>query len=336
MKFIFPALRGLLTSTLRFRENLKGIFWKLLACFAFAGLNACVRYLSGGAGGIGNPLSASVISLFQNIFGCLIMLPFVLKKGLGTLKTQRPWGHAVRVISAVFGIITLYVAFAKMPMAQVVALQFTGPIFSVIGAKLYLKERIGGLRLLGILFGLGGAFILTRPDKAFMGIPLGQGIETEALTMLLPLISAILFAVSKLGSRELASQGEKPYVLTVYLLLFMVPGSALPAMLDWQTPDLKQIGLLAVLGGFGCLAHYSTAKAYAFGEVTFLMPFGFARLIFTAILGVLLFQEFPKNPNLWSGITLIVLSVVSMTWGEFHLKRQKAKALLLKERFVEV
>lgn len=302
------------------RTNTKGVIWKILACFGFAGVNSFVRYLTGGAGGIEYPLPASVVVLFQNIFGCLVMLPFVLKDGLGNLKTKHPATHAVRVISAVFGIIALYTAFSKMPMAQVVALQFTGPIFTVIGARLYLKERVGFLRITGIVLGMLGAFILTRPDKAFTG----ETSLSESLIVLLPLLSAALFVIAKLCARNLGCRGEKPQLLALYLLFFMIPVSGSYAASEWVTPAPYQLAMLFCLGAFGCLAHYATAKSYTYSEVLFLTPFGFTRLILTAILGYCLFGEFPKNEGIWIAVFCIVSSVMVITWAENKLKTRKA------------
>ncbi|NCP61613.1 MAG: DMT family transporter [Alphaproteobacteria bacterium] len=306
----------------RLKQNTQGIIWKLLACAGFAGVNAFVRYLTGGAGGIENPLTPGVVALFQNIFGCLIMLPFVLKDGIKSFSTQYPFTHLIRVIAAVFGIVSLYTAFSKMPMAQAVALQFTGPIFSIIGAKLYLSEKIGGLRSSGIILGLIGAFIITRPDQAF----LGTDINYQNLAMLLPIASAILFAVAKLCSRKLGAAGEKPQLLALYLLFFMIPVSGFYALYDWRTPDTQQLLILVALGGCGCLAHYATAKAYSLAEVVFLTPFGFARIVLTGAIGYILFSEFPRNEFVWYGISFIVLSVFAMTYGETHLKKQKTPA----------
>ena len=159
------APKGLLS--VKAKNNLLGLFWKLVSCFAFAGVNAVVRYLTGGAGAINQPLPSEVIVCFQNIFGFLILAPFMLKNGLGSFKTSWPFLHSLRIIIAVVGVISLYYAFAHMPMAQAVALQFTGPIFAVIGAKIYLKEKMGFYRILGVILGLGGAFIISRPDRAF-------------------------------------------------------------------------------------------------------------------------------------------------------------------------
>jgi len=295
------------------KGNLEGIIWKLLACLAFAGGNTIVRYLTGGAHNINNPLSADVITFFQNIFAFCIMFPFALSRGIGSLKTKAYLipQHSIRIISGVSGIIFLYMAFSKMPMAQAVALQFTGPIFSVIGARLYLKERIGFYQGLAILLGMTGAFIITRPDHALMGMPGSLG-----WLALLPIGSAIAFAVAKIMGRELGVKGESAELLSTYLIFFMIPAAAFPATMNWVTPTLTQLGLLTLLGACGCLAHYSTSKAYCLAEVSFLTPFGFARIIFTAILGYLLYKEMPKSAGLWIGFGFIVLSTYFMTIGE--------------------
>tara|TARA_R110002095_G_scaffold80982_4_gene70267 strand:+ start:509 stop:1501 length:993 start_codon:yes stop_codon:yes gene_type:complete len=306
----------------RLKQNTQGIIWKLLACAGFAGVNAFVRYLTGGAGGVESPLTPGVVALFQNIFGCLMMLPFVLKDGIKSFATNYPFTHTVRIIAAVFGIVSLYTAFSKMPMAQVVALQFTGPIFSIVGAKLYLRERVGGMRSLGILLGLIGAFIMTRPDQALFGTRL----DYQGLYLLLPLVSAALFALAKLCSRKLGSKGERPQLLALYLLFFMIPVSGFYALYDWRTPNTEQLLMLVALGGCGCLAHYATAKAYSLAEVVFLTPFGFARFFLTAALGYVLFSEFPKNEFIWYSTGFIILSVFVMTFGEMRLKKQKEPA----------
>lgn len=296
--------------SLKAQNNIRGLFWKLVACFAFACVNSLVRYLTGGAGISQQPLPTEVIVCFQNIFGLVLLMPLMLKDGIGTFKTSWPLVHTVRIIIAVAGIICLYSAFASMPMAQAVALQFTGPVFAVIGAKLYLKEKMGFYRLSGVILGLLGAFIITRPDKAFMH---DTGLSW---IMMLPLLSALAFAVVKILSRELALKGESAQLLTTYLILFMVPASLVPALAVWVTPGPEALLLLVALGGVGSLAHFATAKAFTYADVTFLTPFGFARIIFTAFLGYILYAELPTNSNLWVGFSIIMASTILISLGE--------------------
>ena len=297
------------------KNNLRGLFWKLVSCFAFAGVNAVVRYLTGGAGVINKPLPSEVIVFFQNIFGFLVLAPFMLKNGVGTFKTSWPFLHSLRIIIAVIGVISLYYAFAHMPMAQAVALQFTGPIFAVIGARIYLKEKMGFYRILGVILGLLGAFIISRPDRALIGAD-----NSFSWLFLIPLLSALAFAGVKILNRKLSLKGESAELLTTYLLFFMVPASAIPALAKWVSPDLFSLKFLILLGLLGSLAHYSMAKALSFADVTFLTPFGFARIMFTAFLGYVLYAELPTNANLWIGFLIIMISTIFITLGERDIK----------------
>ena len=194
---------------------------------------------------ISEPLPSEVIACFQNIFGFIILFPFMLKDGIVSIKTRWPLLNAIRVSVAVIGVISLYYAFAHMPMTQAVALQLTGPIFAISGAKIDLKEKMGLYRILGVTMGLLGAFVISRPDGAFVGS------SQFSWLMLFPLLSALSFAVVKVLNRELSLRGESAELLTTYLLFFMVPASLIPALATWVTPDLPSLFLLALLGGIG-------------------------------------------------------------------------------------
>jgi len=286
--------------------------WKILACCCFAMLNTIVRYLTGGSGHCENPISSPQITCLQNFFGCMIMIPFIFKSGLESLKTTKIMLHSLRIILAVSGMILLYTAFAHMPIAKVVALGFTGPIFTVLGAKLYLRENLGIFRLFGITLGFVGTFIIMRPDKMLML----SGDENTVFDwfLFLPLLSAIAFAAAKLAGRKLASSGESPQILTVYLLFFMVPVSAVPALLGtWTPPTIEQWGLLCALGCLASAAHYSMARSYQLAEISFVTPFGITRLIFSAFLGYFLFSETIKSMDLWIGAIIIITSTVMLS-----------------------
>jgi drug/metabolite transporter (DMT)-like permease len=296
--------------TVKTKNNLLGLFWKLSSCLAFAGVNAIVRYLTGGAGDFSKPLPSEVIVCFQNIFGFIILFPFMLKNGIVSIKTRWPLLNAIRVSVAVIGVISLYYAFAHMPMAQAVALQFTGPIFAILGAKIYLKEKMGFYRILGVTVGILGAFVISRPDRAFVASSEFSGL------MLIPLLSALSFAIVKVLNRELSLRGESAELLTTYLLFFMVPVSLIPALATWVTPDLPSLLFLALLGGIGSLAHYAMARALSYSDITFLTPFGFARIMFTAFLGYMLFAELPTQKSLWIGLFIIMISMIFISLGE--------------------
>ena len=280
----------------------EGAFWKIFSCAAFAGINGIVRYFSkGSVDGSIEVLPVNVMMFFQNIFGALFLLPWVFKGGITQLKTQYPTWHVLRIVTAVLGIYLWYLSLQRMPIAEGVALTFTGPIFTVIAAWFLLSEKLTLKRSIAIFLCISGAFIISRPDLAFQG-----DTQSVGFAVLFPLGSALVLALSKVFTRKLGNLGEKPTTLAIYLLVGMVPVSLLPAVYEWVNPKLVHWPWLIVLGFLAAAAHLSFAKAYQLAEVTFLTPFGFSKFFLSMLVGYYLFGELPTE-SLWIG-TLVIFS----------------------------
>lgn len=299
----------------------QGAIWKILACFFFAANNGVVKLLSQPSSD-GPALSSYQIAFLQNFVGFIIMLPFILPQGTQKLKIIYPSLHFYRVLIGVAGVVLWYMALSRMQMAEAVALSFTGPIFTVILSKLYLGERIGFYRYLGIILGIFGAFVITRPDRALWGSE-----NTFSWIVILPLSSAIAISMAKIFGRELGAKGESAENLTFYLLLFMAPLSFIPALSAWVTPTTEQWKWVVLLGLLSAAAHYTTSHAYNLAEVTFLAPLGFARLIFTAAIGFVVFAEIPTSATLWIGTAVIVMGTFCLTLEEKSSPLQKINLL---------
>lgn len=299
----------------------KGVFWKVFACLCFALINGTVRYINGGAGNFQAPLSPYQIVFLQNVVGFLFMVPWIIKSGTKRLKTSMPALHLIRVITAVAGVLLWYFSLYYMPMAKAIALAFTGPIFTILGAHFYLKEKIGLPRYLGIGLSIVGAFIITRPDR----ILLSPSVDFN-LSCILPLLSAIAITASKLTGRELAVRGESAANMTTYLLFLMIPVSCLPAFFNWTPLTMAQWPWLLLLGALATAAHFSLAKAFTLSEVSFLSPFGLSRMLFSALIGYFAFMEIPST-SVWSGGIIILLAALFMSWDSIEtIKKQRGSS----------
>lgn len=287
------------------KNQILGAFWKIASCFCFAAINGIVRYINGGAGdeSIG-ALPVYVIIFFQNLIGTVLMLPFIMQSGIQSLKTTKPFLHITRVIVSVVGVGLWYWGLYYLPMAQAVALSFTGPIFTVIGAHLFLKETITFNRIIAIVVCFVGAFLIVRPDQAFST----NNIDAFGWASFLPLAAAIAFAVSKLLSRVLASHGESADSMTFYLLVLMAPISFIPAFSEWVSPTLSHWPWLILMGGLAAGAHYTLTKSLALAEVSFVMPFGYSKIVISAAIGYVAFAEIPSSITIWLGSLIIFIS----------------------------
>ncbi|MGB0935202.1 MAG: DMT family transporter [Alphaproteobacteria bacterium] len=284
--------------------------WKVASCACFAGINGIVRYLNGGSPlEMVDPLPSYVIVFFQNIFGVLALLPWLIGQDMRTFKTNNPGLHFIRVLVAVIGIGIWYISLHYLQIAQVIALGFTGPIITVIGARLILNEHLDWQRMTAIGISFIGAFVIMRPDEVLMG----QGDSSMGFAVFLPLIAACCFAASKLCARMLASRGESPKVMTLYILTMMAPVSLIPALFEWQTPSAHHWPWLIAMGVLAKAAHFSLVKAFEHGEVTFVTPFGFSKILIGASVGYLAFGEYPNTWTVWIGAGIIFTSVMLLS-----------------------
>src|SRR5688572_20802809 len=124
------------------------VFWKLMSCACFAGINGVVRHLTAIQSELEAPvLSTAAVNFFQNIFGTLFLLPVIWSMGLHRLKSPHKTLHLIRVVTAVVGLLLWYEAIKRMPLAQAVSLNFTGPIFTTCAAFFFLKEQVSWVRI---------------------------------------------------------------------------------------------------------------------------------------------------------------------------------------------
>jgi drug/metabolite transporter (DMT)-like permease len=297
-----------------------GIFWKILSCGCFAGINALVRFLSGGSPiALDHPLPIYTIMFFQNIIAVLIISSWMMSNKTLQYKnfvTKKPWLHLIRVVTAAIGIGLWYISLRYIPVVQVVALSLIGPIITTVGAVLFLKEKFNLQCKIAILLSLIGGFLMARPDQTLINA------SSYSWLMLLPLLAAFVFALDKLLTRRLLAANESPSSLAWLLVAFISPLCILPAMYyGWVSPNLEHIPWLLLLGALNGLAHFTFNKAYALTEVTVLLPFGAAKLILSAIISYMVFYEAPRTLDMWSGIGIIVLSTIVLAINQDTIKR---------------
>ena len=108
---------------------------------------------------------------------------------------------------------------------------------------------------------------------------------------------------------------EKPDTIVIWQMVVFTPCSMVPALFVWVTPSLEQLALLVGVGLFGTATQRCLTRAYAAADATVVVPFDFSRLIFAAVIGFLLFNEFPDIWT-WVGGTIICLAILWMVKGE--------------------
>lgn len=266
---------------------------------AFSAMNVCIRETSA-------ELHTTVIVCLRNLLALALMLPFVLRRGTGMLKTKRPMPHFWRATIGMVGMQGWFYSIATLPLNQATALSFTAPLFTSLFAVIFLKEQAGRTRWAALLAGFLGTLIILRPDP--------QQFEWNALVVM---FTTAMWACAGMLVKSL-TRSEPPLRIIFYMAFFMLLWSIPPAALHWSMPGAKSWGLLLLIAIFSTAAHWSLVKAYSLANVVQLMPFDFLRLIFTALLAYLVFHE-SSEPTTWAGALIIIGSAV-------FIARRDAKA----------
>ena len=248
-------------------------------------------------------LHAFEIVFFRNFLAVLIMLPWVMRHGLGSMRTNRFGLLSLRAVLNVSAMLAGFTALTLIPLAEATALSFTAPLFATVGAALILGETVRARRIAAVLIGFAGTMIVLRP-----------GVEAITPGALLAILNAFLLAMTLLVVKVL-TRTERPESVVIYMVLLQTPMALVPALFVWQWPEPLTWLWLFALAGAGTAGHILFTRAMAIAEVTQVQPFEFIRLPLIAVIAYLLFDEVPTVWT-WLGGAVIFAATAYITHRE--------------------
>ena len=247
----------------------------------------------------------------RSVVSLLLILPWALRQHRDNLKTKRLPLHIFRNSIHYLGNIGWFLGVTWVSLADVQALQFTTPLFTIILAAIFLRETVGQHRWIATAIGFVGALVIIRPGF----IPISAG--TIAVV-----VSALFYASSQTATKSL-SRTDKPNAILLYMSLIFIPISAIPAAFVWVTPAWEDAIPIILLGVFGYLAHACIIRSFATADASYVMPFDFLRLPFAAVFGYFLYQEQPAS-WVWIGATIIFVATYYITLREAQAAKRMA------------
>ncbi len=282
-----------------------GFLMVILAAALFAAMHNTVRFVA--VSGDIHPFEAA---FFRNLFGLCVFIPFLVRHGLGVFRTRRLGLHLGRAGMNSISMLSWFTVLSLMPVADATALSLIGPVFVALLAIMILGERVGPRRWFGIGLALAGGLIIIRPG--FVEIGLGTW---------LILFSAVVVSGSKLIAKVLSGT-ESAVTIVAMLTVLTVPIILVPTLFVWQTPTLEQLGLLFLIGILGTTGHLLFVQAYKLADISLVEPAIFTRMIWAALIGLVLFSEFPDMWT-WIGGAVIVVGTTYIARRETIRGAQK-------------
>ncbi|MFY0680013.1 MAG: DMT family transporter [Thalassovita sp.] len=253
----------------------KAALWMIGAISSFTAMAIAGRAVSA-------ELDTFEIMTYRSFVG--IFLVVVISRLMRThrqINTEQLGLHFTRNFFHFAGQNLWFFALSAIPLAQVIALEFTSPLWAMLLAPLILSEKITAQRIIAAAVGFVGVLIVARPDPS--AVELGQ--ITAAL-------AAIGFAMSALLTRRLTrtqSITTIMFYLTVFQAVFGVVCAGIDG--DMAVPTWQAVPWLVLIGCSGLVAHFCLTSALSLAPATLVMPIDFARLPVMAFVGWALYSE---------------------------------------------
>ncbi len=297
---------ALQASALAWPAAWRALAWSMGAGLLFTVLNALLR-------GLALQLHPMQTQFLRYLFGFVVLLPLLLR-GARTLWPQRPGGQLWRGAVHTLGLVLWFLALPHLPLADTTAIGFTTPLFILLGAALFLGERLRLARWVATGAGFAGMLLVLGPRLG------GSGGGAWHLLML---ASAPVFAASFLITKAL-TRHEQTSVIVLWQALTVTLFSLPAALWVWQWPLPLQWAGFALCGALGSAGHYCLTRSFRAAEISATQSVKFLELLWSALLGWWLFSEHPAASTLAGGAVIALATL----WLARHEGRSGAGGAL--------
>lgn len=246
-------------------------------------------------------VSTAQALFFRSVIGLLCVSGYLLLTGqLAALRTQRLGLHVCRNIVHFGGQYGWFVGIGLLPLAEVFALEFTVPIWTLVIAAIFLGERVTPQKIIAISLGTLGVLVILRP-----------GIEIIDSASFVVLASAICYAITHTITKSM-SASEPVISVLFYMCLVQLPIGLLLSLSAWVWPQGIQWLWLGVIGLTALSAHYCLTTAMQRAEATAVVTLDFFRLPLIALVGIVFYAEPLEYALIAGGLLMLAGNIINL------------------------
>ena len=287
-------------------DNLRGALIMVLSMLGFAIEDMFIKL-------IGTDIPIGQIIFMLGTGGALCYGAMVVMKGeplMDRAMLTRP--ILLRALGEIVGTLGFVSAIVLTPISSASAILQATPLVVTLGAALFLGDPVGWRRWSAILVGMLGVLLVIRP-----------GMDSFQALSLLAVLGVLGLSLRDLATRRVP-KATSTFQLSFLAFLALVPASLL-FMLGTGTAFAPMSGVQWLFMGAalttGMVAYYGIVAAMRIGEISFVTPFRYARLLFAMVVGITIFGERPDLLT-YVGATIIVASGIYTVWRERKVKEQ--------------
>ena len=268
----------------------KAISFMVSAYFSITLMNVFVKTASQTI-----PASETLFSRF--LIGLLFLLPFVIKDRDFKVDT-RQWKFLIlRNAAGVSNMLISFYVVKFLPLSIAVLLMNTSALFIPILLLFFHQKTPLNVLLCSLIGFLGVSIILLTNHNGNVG----------PIYVLIGLSGAVLAGMAFIGLQELNKYNTPKNIVFYFHLIgtFMLPVFFIN---QWKIPNLYELGLLLLVGGFGLIFQLLLTRAFKYAPANIITPFAFTGVVFSSVFDWLFWHHTP-NLYFWLGAVIIVGAV---------------------------
>jgi len=271
----------------------------LLSALSFSLMSACVKLVGS------HNIPVFEIVAARGLISLIISYIDIKRKKIPI------WGNNKKLLIArgVVGscaLVCVYYAITTLPLAEATLLQYIYPVFTAVLAFIFLKEKIQRSTLVCIILCLLGLMVMVKPNLSLSG-----GAVLPWFSVFVALTGALGSAIAYVIVKRL-SQSEDSSVIIFYFPLMSLPLAIILLGDNFVVPDIEALILLLFVGIFTQIGQVGLTKAMKSEVAAKVGAFSYIQVVFSAILGLLIFDEIPSLWTLMGGGLIILGALVNV------------------------
>ncbi len=268
----------------------RAVLWALAAAAAFSTMGAMGKLAA-------ETLHPFEVTFFRCFIGLVLVMPMVVGTA-GAFRTRRLSVHLMRGTLSVVSMLSLFYAMANIPLAMATAILFTRPIWMLVLAWLFLRERVGADRWIAAAVGFSGVIVMVQPWQ----------VGEVSMAFGWALVAAISIAGVQTFIKNM-SGSETGSTVIFYFALITSAATFGPAIAVWRTPGVWELALLVVVAIAGNLSQYFAVKSYRLADASAVASVDYVQLVFAGAYGFALFGERPSVATVAGALIIVAASL---------------------------
>lgn len=291
------------------KENKKylGIVFIIMSAFCFAMMGLFVK--------LAGDLPTTQKSFFRNLVAIPSALYVIYKSGVGFKIEKGNLGSLIlRSLFGTLGILFNFYAVDHLLLADASMLNKMSPFFVILFSFLILREKITLFQFTSVIIAFLGSLFVIKPSFNL----------TEFLPSAIGFLGGVFAGAAYTMVRKLGTRGVKGPHIVLFFSVFSCIATLPFVLFDYHHMTITQLLMLIGAGICATGGQFSITAAYTHAPASEISVYDYFQIIFSAVLGFIVFNQIPDRYSLLGYAIIIGVAVIMYLYNVKGLFKKKA------------